>query len=90
MIRVAYFHHESHARNGSIKSLLNMIHALRDEIYPIVIFPYEGKTVEWFRSMGIQCEVFPFSINMIYNGRGKYYWKYRVLIGSFIKRIFHF
>lgn len=86
MITVAYFHHESNYRNGSTKSLLNMIHSLNGIVRPIVIFPSEGSTVEWFRSMGIECHVIPFLIT-VSDGRSVRFWKIRMIIEE--KKLYH-
>lgn len=77
MITVAYFHHESNYRNGSTKSLLNMIHSLNGIVRPIVIFPSEGSTVEWFRSLGIESHVIPFLITAS-DGKSVRFWKIRM------------
>lgn len=60
MLRVAYLTHEYDLLNGSTLSLLNMIHSLRNDVIPLVIFPKNGKTVELFNSKGIRCEIVPF------------------------------
>lgn len=85
MLTIAYFHHEYSLRRGSTISLLNMIHSLSGIIKPIVIFPSEGPTVDWFRSQGIECAVFPFIINMVYSRRRSLIRYYEIKTGKKIE-----
>jgi glycosyltransferase involved in cell wall biosynthesis len=45
---------------GSTASLLNLIDSVKDEVYPIVLFPEEGVGQAYFAENDIECYVYPF------------------------------
>lgn len=45
---------------GSTASLYNLIESVRDDVYPIVLFPETGLGYFYFQERGIECYVFPF------------------------------
>jgi len=51
---------------GSTASLMNLIISLRDEVDPIVLFPYEGEAVAIMRQNGIECHIIPYIVLYLY------------------------
>lgn len=45
---------------GSTASLLNLLNAVRDKVYPIVLFPEEGVGQACFVERGVECYIYPF------------------------------
>ncbi len=45
---------------GSTASLLNLIDSVKDEVYPVVLFPEEGVGQSCFMERGVECYVYPF------------------------------
>lgn len=58
-IKVLYIAIDSYM-GGSTASLLNLIDSVKDEVYPIVLFPEEGIGQACFMERGIECYVYPF------------------------------
>lgn len=58
-IRVLYICIDS-SLGGSTASLLNLIDSVKDEVYPIVLFPETGVGQALFEEHGIECHVYPF------------------------------
>ena len=61
-MKVLYILHTT-GWDGSAHSLLNMIHSVRDSVYPIVLFRNKCAVYEYYTAEGIECIVFPFSKN---------------------------
>lgn len=64
MINVLYLTHEWDEALGSTLSLANMLHALRDEVRPVVALPREGKACDYLSAAGYACRVVPFLHNI--------------------------
>lgn len=65
MITVLFITHEYEEAFGSTKSLLNMIHAVRSSVRPVVLFPRDGALVEKFKRLGIETIVMPFHTTIV-------------------------
>lgn len=65
MITVLFITHEYEDAFGSTKSLLNMIHAVRSSVRPVVLFPRDGALVEKFKRLGIETIVMPFHTTIV-------------------------
>lgn len=47
---------------GSTRSLNDLIMSLKDEVKPIVLLPRSGPALELFKSEGVECIVFPYTL----------------------------
>lgn len=65
MITVLFITHEYEEAFGSTKSLLNMMHAVRSSVRPVVLFPRDGALVEKFKRLGIETIVMPFHTTIV-------------------------
>ena len=64
MINVLYISHESDAVLGSTLSLANMLHALRDDVKPLVVLRAKGPAYDYLTERGYECMVIPFKLNL--------------------------
>lgn len=64
MINVLYITHESQDVLGSTHSLVNMMHSIKTEVHPIVIFPKKGKVFDYLTKLGYVCYIVPFKLNI--------------------------
>ena len=62
---VVYICHDMNRLGGAALSLMNLIHALRDEVHPIVVVPGgKGEAVhDYFVAQGCECLTVPFYLN---------------------------
>ena len=58
--KVLFVNHEDDLVGGSSKSLLNMLHSVRDVVAPIILLRKEGPVHDFFKSEGYECVVIPF------------------------------
>lgn len=59
-LRVLYVNHEDDVVGGSSKSLLNLLHSVREEVDPVILIRKEGVVSDFFRSHGYDCVIIPF------------------------------
>ncbi len=64
MINVLYISHESDTVLGSTLSLANMLHALRNDVRPLVVLRAQGPAYDYLTSRGYECMVIPFKLNL--------------------------
>lgn len=60
MINLLYICTDWYEIEGSTRSLINLIHAVKDEVYPIVLVNNHGKVADLFQGLGIETIVAPF------------------------------
>lgn len=63
MKTILYINHETDKLYGSSRSLLNMLDAIKDEVYPIILFRATGAAMDFFQSRGYECIAIPFKLN---------------------------
>lgn len=64
MIKVLYISHEADEVLGSTLSLVNHLHALRDNVVPLIVLPREGRPADYLRQLGYEVIVVPFKLNV--------------------------
>ncbi len=64
MINVLYITHESGEVLGSTHSLVNMLHSVKNEVHPVIIFPHKGKAYDYLVESGYTCYVVQFKLNI--------------------------
>lgn len=64
MINVLYISHEWRDALGSTYSLVNMLHSVRETVYPTIILPHKGKVYDYLCSLGYTCYAIPFRLNI--------------------------
>lgn len=64
MINVLYISHESDAVLGSTLSLANMLHAVRNEVHPLILLRAKGPAYDFLTGLGYECMVIPFKLNL--------------------------
>lgn len=64
MINVLYISHESDAVLGSTLSLANMLHAVRNEVRPLILLRAKGPAYDYLTGLGYECIVYPFKLNL--------------------------
>lgn len=64
MIRVLYISHEADEVLGSTLSLANHLHALRQDVEPLVVVPREGSSARHLRNLGYEVLAIRFKLNV--------------------------
>lgn len=64
MIRALYISHEADEVLGSTLSLANHLHALRQEVEPLVVVPREGPSARHLRNLGYEVIAINFKLNV--------------------------
>lgn len=87
-IHVLFLCHTPVHLGGAALSLLNLIHAVDGEVFPVVVFPKEGPVCDLFRREGIACCIVPFPLTSLPDVSGRSWFerlkriRRRVLIAS--------
>jgi glycosyltransferase involved in cell wall biosynthesis len=84
MLNVLYINHEYDTLGGCTHSLVNLMHAVREDVHPIVLLRAKGVVYDYLLSLGFECVVVPFKLNIL--PRNFNYIKYipRYLLDSFV------
>lgn len=64
MINVLYITHESDAVLGSTFSLANMLHAVKNEVRPLILLRAKGPAYDYLTGLGYECIITPFKLNL--------------------------
>lgn len=64
MIKALYISHESYEVAGSTLSLVNHLHALRDDVDPLLVLPADGPAADYLRSKDYEVLIVPFKLNI--------------------------
>lgn len=80
-LNVLYICHDTQVLGGAALSLGNMIHSLRDDVHPIILFRESGAVHDYFFRKGYDCMVIPFRLNKDTTGN----W-----LASFFKRCMYY
>lgn len=70
-INVLYLCHTPVHLGGAALSLLNLIHAVSDGVFPVVVFPEEGPVCDLFRREGIACRIVSFPLTSLPDVSGR-------------------
>lgn len=70
-IHVLFLCHTPVHLGGAALSLLNLIHAVNGEVFPVVVFPKEGPVCDLFRREGIACCIVPFPLTSLPDVSGR-------------------
>lgn len=85
-LNVLYICHDTQVLGGAALSLGNMIHSLKEDVHPIILFRESGPVHDYFFHKGYDCMIIPFRLNKdaTSNWLASYFkrWKYNQINGK--------